>query len=331
MSKAERFLNPAEAARRLGVSAKTLRLYEQQGLISPVRTEAGWRTYGPGQMARAAEIVALRRLGFSLKQAGRILTGDPAGLEPALAAHQTALEGDARRFSKAAAEIQALRDALAAGTAPSVPDLARLVLPSEEPAARFALPWPWDGEAFDLPALKPLTYITGPLGSGKTRLAKKIAEVLPGAQFLALDRDAEDVPLTARAEATLAGLKANGAEISAALTILISVIESAEPGPLVIDMVEEGLTADTQEVLIAHLRQRGPGARPLFLMTRSTTILDLDALGAEETILYCPANHSPPILVHPVPGSPGFEAVETCLASPETRARSAGVAAIRPG
>jgi len=39
---------------RLGVSAKALRLYEQRGLIAPLRTAAGWRVYGPDEMARAA-------------------------------------------------------------------------------------------------------------------------------------------------------------------------------------------------------------------------------------------------------------------------------------
>ena len=57
-------LNASEAARQLGVSAKALRLYEQRGLLVPARTEAGWRAYGPDQMARAAEIAALRSLGL---------------------------------------------------------------------------------------------------------------------------------------------------------------------------------------------------------------------------------------------------------------------------
>lgn len=41
-------------------------------------------------------------------------------------------------------------------------------------------------------------------------------------------------------------------------------------------------------------------------------------------ILYCPPNHSPPVLVAPLPGAPGYESVASCLASPEMRRRSAG-------
>jgi DNA-binding transcriptional MerR regulator len=44
------FLNPSEAANRLGVSAKALRVYEQRGLVAPVRTAAGWRAYGPNEI-----------------------------------------------------------------------------------------------------------------------------------------------------------------------------------------------------------------------------------------------------------------------------------------
>src|SRR6187455_1567013 len=93
-----RALNASAAARQLGVSTKALRLYEERGLISPRRTAAGWRAYGPGEMARAAEIVALRALGLSLAQVTRVLGGDPRGLEPALAAHQATLEGRIREL-----------------------------------------------------------------------------------------------------------------------------------------------------------------------------------------------------------------------------------------
>jgi hypothetical protein len=61
------------------------------------------------------------------------------------------------------------------------------------------------------------------------------------------------------------------------------------------------------------------------MLTRSCAILDLTAVGPDETIILCPANHSPPTQVTPYPGAPGYEAVATCLASPEVRARTAGV------
>ncbi|MDQ0586481.1 hypothetical protein QFZ47_000590 [Variovorax paradoxus] len=95
------------------------------------------------------------------------------------------------------------------------------------------------------------------------------------------------------------------------------------------DLIEHGLDQPTQEALIARLRRRGPHARPIFMLTRSCAILDLAAVGPDEAIILCPANHSPPTQVVPCPGAPGYEAVATCLASPEVRARTAGLVAWR--
>ena len=41
MGTSRQFLNPSQAAKRLGISAKALRLYEQRGLIAPIRSAAG--------------------------------------------------------------------------------------------------------------------------------------------------------------------------------------------------------------------------------------------------------------------------------------------------
>ena len=79
MSGSTEFLNPSEAARRLGISTKALRVYEQRGLITPLRSAAGWRAYGADEMTRAADIVALRALGFSLAEVARVLKGDLKG------------------------------------------------------------------------------------------------------------------------------------------------------------------------------------------------------------------------------------------------------------
>jgi DNA-binding transcriptional MerR regulator len=327
-----RFLNPAEAARRLGVSAKALRLYEQRGLVSPRRTAAGWRAYGPDEMALAGEIVALRALGLSLIQIGQVLGGEARVLESALAAHQAALERQGRQLAGVVEKIRELRAGLARGRTPEVGDLARLLAPG--PSVAFDLPWPWGGEPFELRDITPLTYITGPLGSGKTRLALRLAEALPAATFLSPDRTADDTAaihdpaLAARVERTLAWLVEDGATPCDDLLAVLVALEAETSAALVIDMPEQGLDQATQEALVAFLRRRGPDARPLFLLTRSRAILDLASVGIGETILYCPANHGPPMRVAPYPGAPGYEAVADCLGSPEVRARTAGMIAV---
>lgn len=341
MSASARCLNASEAARQLGVSAKALRLYEESGLLAPVRTAAGWRAYGPGQMARAAEIVGLRALGFSLAQVERVLTGEAQGLEPALAAHQARLEAELRRLTATVEKVRTLRGEVARGKAPTAGELARLAKPTTEPIVAFDLPWPWDGERFELRELRPITYITGPLGSGKTRLAQQLAELLPRAAFLGLERLADgaiaargrlatDAAVRADVEQAMALLGKDGASSSDALVALLVGLEAEHPGALVVDMIEQGLDEATQEAVIAHLRSRGVNGRPLLLLTRSCAILDLDAMGAGEAIIYCPANHGPPMRVAPHPGAPGYEAVATCLARPDVRARTEGVIASRP-
>jgi DNA-binding transcriptional MerR regulator len=233
MGLSAQFLNASEAASRLGVSVKALRLYEQRGLIAPLRTQAGWRAYGPSEMGRAAEIVSLRALGFSLTQVARVLHGDPSGLEPTLAAHQAALDDQLRQLGGRIERVRRLRDQLARGEAPTTLELTALTMASTQLSVAFDLPWPWGGERFELRAIRPLTYITGPLGSGKTRLALRLAETLPDAAFLGVDRLADDGAaakahieadpgLKARVDRTMAWLAEDGAIMSGALMALVA-------------------------------------------------------------------------------------------------------------
>ncbi|WP_422000291.1 MerR family transcriptional regulator [Reyranella sp.] len=340
MSSTGPFLTLSEAARRLGVSGKALRVYEQRGLLAPLRTAAGWRAYGRAEMERAAEIAALRRLGFGLAEIGRMLKADPPALARALSAHQAALESRLRLLAGTLETVRGLRDGLARGDVPAVAGIARLLDPGSGPRLAIDLPWPWGGERFELNGIRHLTYITGPLGSGKTRLAQALAAALPDAAFIGLEgradgeavrtRLAGDPALSARVDAALAELAEDGATAGPGLLGLLTVLEATTPAVLVVDMIEQGLDEATQEAVIARLRRQATTARPLFLLTRSTAILDLDSVGPNEAIVYCPANHSPPIEVSPWPGAPGHEALASCLAAPAVRARTEGVIAWRP-
>ena len=315
------FLSPSDAARRLGVSVKALRVY------------------GADDMARAHDIVALRALGLSLAEVGDVvLNGNADSLSQALSKHQSNLERRSRLLCDQIAQVRGLRVELEAGRMPSANDLANVTQPVA-PAVAFDLPWPWGGERFELVEIKPLTFIVGPLFSGKTRLAGAIAAGLPGGVFVGLDRLIDgatadtrmtaDPTLDAHVRRTLDWLAGEGASVSPALVALVAALEAAEPRALVIDMVEQGLDETSQEAVISHLRRRGRDAPPLFVLTRSNVILDLGAVRPDEAIIFCPANHAPPSLVQPFPGAPGYEAVATCLGSPDVRARTEGVVAIR--
>ncbi|WP_175956912.1 MerR family transcriptional regulator [Burkholderia sp. BCC0405] len=327
-------LNASAAAARLGVSIKALRLYERHGLVTPERTPAGYRAYGPDALARAADIAALRALGLGLAQVASVLDGDARCLDDALAAHEAALDHGIQDLVRKVDRVRAIRAGLARGRMPADGELTRIV-DANSAGVAFSLPWPWGGEWFECRDIRPLNYIIGSLGSGKTRLARRLADSLPGAVFVGLDRlendgaDAiaalhADPSLKSRVEHASAWLAERGATPSAALTALLASLEAEGPRALVVDMIEQDLDRPTQQALIARLREHAAaGMRPLFLLTRSSAILDLSAVGPDETLLLCPANHSPPSRVAPYPGAPGYEAVATCLASPEIRERIA--------
>lgn len=213
------------------------------------------------------------------------------------------------------------------------------VLDASAPAIAFDLPWPWGGERFDLRDVGRLTYITGPLGSGKTRLARAIAAHLPGGVFLGLDRleadgsaalarPASDPALAARVEAVTGSLVEDGACRSPALLALLVGLDA--DAPVVIDMVEQGLDQVTQDALGTYLRQRGRQGGPVFLMTRSSAILDLTALGGRRGDPLLFRHSQPDDAGRAYPGSAGYESVATCLAPPDVRARTEGVIAWRP-
>ncbi len=62
----------AEAAEALGVTQRTLRFYEDKGLISPQRVGT-MRAYSKREMGRMALILRGKRLGFSIREIGEFL------------------------------------------------------------------------------------------------------------------------------------------------------------------------------------------------------------------------------------------------------------------
>jgi DNA-binding transcriptional MerR regulator len=329
------FVRASEAARRLGVSTKALRVYEHAGLIRPRRSPAGWRLYGPRDLEDARGIIAWRLLGIGLGDIVALQGADAGARHHLLRGYQATLEARAGAVAAAAEQANGLRQSSK---------------PESEPAARrrpgrgtpgpvtLELPWPWGGEHWVLEGLGPLNYITGPLGSGKTRLAECLARAIPGGSFVGLERLDDgasaarhrltaDAHLAARVEVAMSTLIADGAAPCPALRALLVALHSTRRGVIVVDMIEQDLDDATQRALMRHLRRRD--GMPLVLMTRSTSILDLAEASESEVIIYCPANHGIPMQVVPRLGGSGLEVVSTCLASPAVRARTADVIACR--
>src|ERR1700742_2676936 len=66
-------LTVRDAAERLGVTARTLKYYEERGLVSPTRSEGRYRLYDEDDLKRFGRILRLRSLGFSLHSVTEML------------------------------------------------------------------------------------------------------------------------------------------------------------------------------------------------------------------------------------------------------------------
>jgi DNA-binding transcriptional MerR regulator len=55
-----------DAAARLGVTPRTLKYYEELGVVVPSRSEGGYRLYEPADLEKLARVLRMRSLGFSL-------------------------------------------------------------------------------------------------------------------------------------------------------------------------------------------------------------------------------------------------------------------------
>lgn len=147
----DRHLSPQEVAGRFGVSIKALRLYEQRGLLTPLRSEAGWRTYGPAQIARLHQVLALKRLGLSLARIGELLLGRD-DLDAVLALQEQVLARQSQSVTQSLALLRSARAKLASGQALSIDDLANLkmetVMPTLTDEERYKLMKPISDKYF---------------------------------------------------------------------------------------------------------------------------------------------------------------------------------------
>ncbi|MCY1138783.1 MerR family transcriptional regulator [Actinoplanes sp. Pm04-4] len=108
-----RHMQIGEAAERVGLSIRTIRHYEEAGLIVPsARSDGGFRLYTEPDLDRLRVVKRMKPLGFTLDEMRDLLqildeltagTGDRAALLDRLAAFHHAAE----------ARVQALRDQLA--------------------------------------------------------------------------------------------------------------------------------------------------------------------------------------------------------------------------
>ena len=105
-------MNVRDAAHRSGLPAKTVRYYDDIGLVSPDRRENGYRDYDDRAIQKLAFMKRARQLGFSIDDCRRLLSlyedKGRASADVKLLAEQHLQEVDQRLQ-----ELAHLRDTLA--------------------------------------------------------------------------------------------------------------------------------------------------------------------------------------------------------------------------
>lgn len=103
----EKLFQAREFAAVTGVTVRTLHHYDRIGLLKPGRyTRAGYRLYSESDIGRLEQIVALKFIGFSLKEIKDILSRNSFDLVSGLRRQREAIEEKRRRLDLAIQAIQ---------------------------------------------------------------------------------------------------------------------------------------------------------------------------------------------------------------------------------
>lgn len=107
MKGTEKLFQAREFASLTGVTVRTLHHYDRLGLLKPSRyTGAGYRQYVERDFARLEQIVALKFIGFSLKEIKSILSRESVDLAAALRQQREAISEKRKRLDQAIRAIQ---------------------------------------------------------------------------------------------------------------------------------------------------------------------------------------------------------------------------------
>jgi MerR family transcriptional regulator, Zn(II)-responsive regulator of zntA len=138
-------LRIGELAAELGLNPKTIRYYEEIGLLpAPRRTDAGYRLYGAADRERLRFIAKAKAIGFTLREIGEILALRDGGAEPCphlgtlLDRKLAAVDAQLRLLGELRVDLQALRAETAVTACSSTPICGPIEL--HEPATGSPFP-----------------------------------------------------------------------------------------------------------------------------------------------------------------------------------------------
>ena len=112
MARSSDFLTIGQAASRCGVTASTLRFYEQRGLIRSIRNAGNQRRYHRSTLRRISVIRVAQGLGLTLAEINDALGRLPDGRTPTRRDWERLSKTWRRRLDVRIAELEGLRDKL---------------------------------------------------------------------------------------------------------------------------------------------------------------------------------------------------------------------------
>jgi len=125
-------MNVGKVARHAGLPAKTIRYYDEIGLVSPHRSENGYRIYSDDDLHRLSFLKRARNLGFSIDECRQLLLlyGDKSrssqDVQRIAVAHVKAIETKISELQSMRETLQELVSACYGDERPDCPILADL-------------------------------------------------------------------------------------------------------------------------------------------------------------------------------------------------------------
>ena len=301
------WLRIGEVARRTGLTTRTLRHYDDLGLLVPAgRSDGDYRLYGSDDLRRLFDIQQLKSLGLSLHEIAAALddpsfdAADTLDRHIALVTDRVATERELltrlRRLSDAAdagweevLEVVALterlrhpepwvrfRAALEASTVAPLAELIDNLRTDPEPGVREVLTWSivQHGDA----ALAPvLVYLTDPDAGVRLRMAHVLSKLADPRAAEPLARLLDDPDAAVRAKAAFALGQVGG---GGALEALVGALSSDDP--LLADAVVAALARLGASAVLPLTRALGSGMPSVREQAADALglLADPDAVGA---------------------------------------------------
>ncbi len=140
----ERFYTISELAAEFDISTRTIRFYEEKGLLSPRRSQGNQRLYGRRDRATLKLIMRGKRFGYSLEEIAEMIGMASVDLDEAGQIRRSLAYGESKlkEIRRRIEELELLEQDILAVKRKMLERLEQLDKPADAPAGRARRPRP---------------------------------------------------------------------------------------------------------------------------------------------------------------------------------------------